>query len=118
MEQKEILGAVVQVLSLLIAAGSVAAAIYFGNHSKSRDDEEEVETDRARAVATTKENAQNTAVILTKLENMQTTLLEIKSDNKTMREDIGMVRDRLAKVEASAASAHKRIDTHIQNKGE
>lgn len=118
MDQAQIFDAITRILSLLVTAGSVGAAIYFGSHTKARSDEKEAQDERAQVIAETKEGSQNTAVILTKLEMMQGTLFEIKTDNKTMREDIGMLRDRMAKVEASTASAHKRIDTIQNNKGE
>lgn len=39
----------------------------------------------------------------------------IQIDQRAMRDDMGRMADRLARVEESAKSAHKRIDDHVIN---
>lgn len=51
--------------------------------------------------------------IIVKLEGIMEGITEIKADIKNVKEDVQTLRERMAKVEASAASAHKRIDTIV-----
>lgn len=55
--------------------------------------------------------------VLIKLENIADGIAEIKGEMKSLRDELGELRERVSKVEASAASAHKRID-HIEGKEE
>ena len=60
----------------------------------------------------------NTSYITTEsgtepVESIAEGIVEIKSDIKNVKEDVQALRERMAKVEASAASAHKRIDTVV-----
>lgn len=60
--------------------------------------------------ATEKEDTTQITTLLIKLENISDGIIEIKKDMKSVREDVQQLRERVAKVEASASSAHKRID--------
>lgn len=40
---------------------------------------------------------------------------DIRREQRDMRDDIGRMSDRLARVEESAKSAHKRLDEHINS---
>lgn len=51
--------------------------------------------------------------IMIKLENIAEGIIEIKNDLKNVKEDVQALRERMAKVEASASSAHKRIDNVV-----
>ena len=62
------------------------------------------------------EATQITTVII-KLEAIAEGITEIKSDVRTVKDDIKELRERTAKLEASASSAHKRID-FLEGKGE
>ena len=56
--------------------------------------------------------------LLARQNNKVTDMAEIKKDIKYIKdalEDMKPIPERLFKVEASAASAHKRLDEHIQN---
>ena len=97
-------------LSLLLTGVSVAFALYFGLANVKRNQKSDVQ----------KATAEQTAMLI-KLENIQNGITEIKSDMRSVKEDIDTVRDRqtndiaevrerLAKVEASSAQAHKRLD--------
>lgn len=78
----------VSILSLLIAA--VALARNFKLDTKS--DQTELTT------------------VIVKLENINDNIKEVKIDMKDIISDIDKVKERLTAVEASAKSAHKRID--------
>lgn len=62
----------------------------------------------------TKNDEGRISEILVKIEIMQSDLKEIKADFKTeikgLRSDIESLKEKIIKVEASASSAHKRID--------
>ena len=60
--------------------------------------------------ATEKEDTTQLTTLLIKLENISDGVNEIKKDMRSMREDVQVLRERIAKAEASIASAHKRID--------
>lgn len=60
--------------------------------------------------ATEKEDTSQITTVLIKLEGIAEGITEIKSDIRTVKDDIKELRERVAKVEASASSAHKRID--------
>lgn len=78
----------VSILSLLIAA--IALARNFKLDTKS--DQTELTT------------------VIVKLENINDNIKEVKIDMKDIISDIDKVKERLTAVEASAKSAHKRID--------
>jgi len=59
----------------------------------------------------TKEDTTAITAIQIKLENIGADTKEIKSDVRHMKEDLQQIRERLAIVEQSAKSAHKRIDS-------
>lgn len=79
---------IISVLSFLVAAFAL------GRNLKSdvRSDQSELTT------------------VIVKLETINDTTKEIKSDIKDVKADIDKVKERLTTVEASAKSAHKRID--------
>ena len=54
--------------------------------------------------------AENKTTVLIKLENIGDDVKEIKSEVKDVKIDMNNLTERLVKVEASAASAHKRLD--------
>lgn len=61
--------------------------------------------------ATEKEDTTQITTVLIKLEGIADGIAEIKADMKNVKNDIRQLYERLAKVEASASSAHKRLDT-------
>lgn len=61
--------------------------------------------------ATEKEDTTQITTVLIKLENISDGIAEIKADMKNVKNDIRQLYERMAKVEASCASAHKRIDS-------
>lgn len=61
--------------------------------------------------ATEKEDTTQITTVLIKLEGIADGIAEIKADMKNVKSDIRQIYERLAKVEASASSAHKRIDS-------
>lgn len=86
-------------LSLLISGVSVAFAIFFGIKSQSRNDRKD-----------TKEEAREDATIITKLEAIQTNMLEVKSEVRSYREEMKDIREHLARDNESLKSLHKRVD--------
>lgn len=61
--------------------------------------------------ATEKEDTTQITTVLIKLEGIAEGIAEIKADMKNVKSDIRQIYERLAKVEASSSSAHKRIDS-------
>ena len=60
----------------------------------------------------TDDTTQMTTVLI-KLESIAEGITEIKSDMKNVKKEVQDIRERLAKAEASVASAHKRLDQAI-----
>ena len=61
----------------------------------------------------TKADASQITTVLIKLENIADDIAEIKADLKSVKAEVQDLRERIAKVEASAAQAHKRLDQAI-----
>ena len=60
-----------------------------------------------------KETDTQLTTIMIKLESIAEGKKKKKNDIRNVKEDVQALRERMAKVEASAASAHKRIDTVV-----
>lgn len=86
-------------IALLISIVSVCFSVFFGLKNNKRSDTKEIE-------ARVKDNV----TINLKLDNISKDTQEIKSEVASMRKEINAHAERLGKVEASASSAHKRID--------
>lgn len=76
-----------------------AAALFFAAYQYVRNGHKELDTQMT--------------TIMIKLESIAEGIVEIKSDIKNVKEDVQALRERMAKVEASAASAHKRLDVVV-----
>lgn len=61
--------------------------------------------------ASEKEDTGQITTVLIKLENIAEGITEIKGDMRGVKEEVNSLRERVATVEASAKSAHKRLDT-------
>ena len=86
-------------LSLLISGISVAFAIFFGIRDQTRNSRKD-----------TKEEAREDATIITKLEAIQTNMLEVKSEVRSYREEMKDIREHIARDNESLKSLHKRVD--------
>ena len=86
-------------IAVILAIISPLAALIFGyfSFSSSRKKMEQ-------------EEASERTKLLIKLENISDNVRDVKNDVKGIRADILVLTERMAKVEASAASAHKRLD--------
>lgn len=73
-------------LSLLISGISVAFAIFFGIRDQTRNSRKD-----------TKEEAREDATIITKLEAIQTNMLEVKSEVRSYREEMKDIREHIAR---------------------
>ena len=60
-----------------------------------------------------RETTAQMTTILVKLENIAEGIIEIKSDLKNVKDEVQNLRERVAKVEASTSSAHKRLDVIV-----
>lgn len=90
-------------VSLLLSGISVAFAIYFGMSSKRRNEKKD-------ATEETKEQTAENTMMMVKLENIADDIKDIKRESRQNREDIGNLRERIANVEQSVKSCHKRLD--------
>lgn len=97
-------------ISILLTGISVAGALYFGLATKHRNEKNDVKEDTEKAVDKTKEETQNNTLVMMKLEMISDDIKEIKNENRNFREDISTLRERIAKVESSLKSYHKRLD--------
>lgn len=86
-------------ISLLISGLSVAAAIFFGISTKNRNTKKD-----------TQEEAGRDAAMMAKMENIQTTLIEFKTELKGYREEVDNVKEQGIRNEESLKSLHKRVD--------
>lgn len=62
-----------------------------------------------------KEETSQITTVLIKLEAIAESILELKGDVRSMRDDLNDLRERITRVEASAKQAHKRLD-HMEGK--
>lgn len=86
-------------MSILISSLSVAFAIYFGISTKNRNTKKD-----------TQEEAGRDAAMMAKMENIQTTLIEFKTELKGYREEVDSVKEQGIRNEESLKSLHKRVD--------
>ena len=86
-------------ISLLISGLSVAFAIYFGISTKNRNTKKD-----------TQEEAARDAAMMAKMENIQTTLIEFKTELKGYREEVDSVKEQGIRNEESLKTLHKRVD--------
>lgn len=85
--------------ALLISLIALLASCIFSFANWKRAEKRDVKSD----------STQLTTVIV-KLENISAGIAEIKGDMNSVKTDVKELRERNAKVESSAASAHKRLD--------
>lgn len=104
-------------LSLLLSGISVAFAIYFGLANKNRNEKRDVKEDTEKEVKETKQETESKTLMMVKLEMISSDLKEIKNENRNFREDISTLRERVAKVESSLKSYHKRLDGETHPEG-
>lgn len=86
-------------VSLLISGISVAAAIFFGISTRSRNTKKD-----------TQEEASKDASVMARLESIQTSMIEMKTDMKNYNEEIKEMREQSIRNEESLKSFHKRLD--------
>ena len=86
--------------ALVLSVVSVAFAVYQGVANLKRNQKTD---DRNEATQLT--------TVIVKLETISNGISEIKNELINVKKDIGDDRERIVKVEESAKSAHKRIDT-------
>lgn len=63
-----------------------------------------------------KESDTQMTTVLIKLEHISEGVSEIKTDIKSVKQDVEELRERIVKVEASTSSAHKRLDGYFGGK--
>ena len=101
-------------ISILLTGISVAAALYFGLATKRRNERLDAKQDTEKAVNETKQETENNTLVMMKLEMISD---DIKDENRNFREDISALRERVAKVESSLKSYHKRLDGETHPEG-
>ena len=85
--------------SLLLSGVSIAFAIFFGISTRNRN----VKKD-------TQDEAREDATILTKLENIQNTMIEVKSEMGSYRNEMKEIREYYIRASESLKQLHKRVD--------
>lgn len=88
-----------QLIAILISIVSVVFSIFFGMKNNKRTDTKDIE-ERVK---------QNTKINM-KLDNINSTTQDIKSQLSSVRSDIQKNNDKLIVLEQSCKQAHKRID--------
>lgn len=86
-------------VTILISALSVSIALFFGIKNNRRDQKRE-----------DKEEAGQSATIITKLEGIEKGVDDIKEEIKGVKADVKEDHDRIIRLEESSKQAHKRID--------
>lgn len=94
-------------VALVVSGISLAFGIYQGVSNMKRNQKSD-----------DKKDASEMTMVIVKLETIGTGITEIKADMSNVKDDIKETRERLIKVESSAAQAHKRLDTLESRKGE
>ena len=83
------------IISLVIAFGALLFTALSFKRTETKD---------------TKETATERATMAADVKYIRTSIDDIKVDNRVIKEDIGALQTKVAKVEQSVESAHKRID--------
>lgn len=83
----------------LLSGVSIAFAIFFGISTRNRN----VKKD-------TQDEAREDATILTKLENIQNTMIEVKSEMGSYRNEMKEIREYYIRASESLKQLHKRVD--------
>lgn len=65
----------------------------------------------------TSETASERATMTADIKYIRTSIDDIKVDNRVIKKDIGDLQTKVAKVEQSVESAHKRLDDYMSTKG-
>lgn len=86
-------------ISLLISGVSVAFAIFFGISNRTRNTKKDAQ-----------EEAREDATIMTKLENIQNTMIEVKSEMGSYRNEMKEIREYYIRASESLKSLHKRVN--------
>lgn len=86
-------------ITILISVLSLSFAVYSGLKNMRREDTKEVQSEAARDSA-----------IMTKLENMQTMIVEMKAEMRQDRQDVKEMTEKFIRNEESLKSLHKRVD--------
>lgn len=87
-------------LTITISILSVAFAIFFGLSTRNRNTKKD-----------TQEEAREDATVITKLENIQNTMIEVKTEMKSYRDEVKEVREDNIRTSESLKQLHKRVDT-------
>ena len=86
-------------LAIVVSIISLCFSAYFGLRNNKRSDTKDLE-----------ERVKSDTRINMKLDNISVAVADVKKEVASMREDIASHNGRLIKLEASAKSAHRRID--------
>lgn len=86
-------------LSLLISGVSVAFAVFFGLSTRARNTRKD-----------TQEEAREEAAVMVKLDTLQTSIIELKTEVKGYREEVRVLSAQAVRNEESLKSLHKRVD--------
>lgn len=86
-------------ITILISALSLSFAVYSGLKNMRRADKKEVQSEAARDSA-----------IMTKLENMQSMIVEMKAEMRQDRQDVKEMTEKFIRNEESLKSLHKRVN--------
>lgn len=90
---------IISVIGIIISAISVIAVIYFNSKNSHKTDTKEIE-ERVK---------ENTRINL-KLDDIASTVREVKTEITSLKEEMQNHNDRIIKVEESAKQGHKRLD--------
>ena len=86
-------------ITILISALSLSFAVYSGLKNMRRADKKEVQSEAARDSA-----------IMTKLEKMQSIIVEMKAEMRQDRQDVKEMTEKFIRNEESLKSLHKRVN--------
>ena len=86
-------------IALLISVLSVAFSIYFGLRNSKRNESKDIE-----------ERVADSTRINVKLDNINSTTVDVKNEISSMRDEMKSYNERLIKVEESTKQAHHRLD--------
>lgn len=87
-------------VTIAISVLSVAFAIFFGLSTRNRNTKKD-----------TQEEAREDATVITKLENIQNTMIEVKTEMKSYRDEVKEVREDNIRTSEILKQLHKRVDT-------
>lgn len=101
---------IISLIGVIISAISVCAVIYFNSKNSKHTDTKDTQEQMRERIEEIKERTKENAVINAKLDNINSSNMQINERVSSLMEKVDVHGNRITIVEESCKSAHHRID--------